>query len=218
MPGYFITVEGIEGAGKTTIVKRLEKRLQELGHPCISCREPGGTEAAETIRNLLLNAAIPLFPETELLLMEAARTQLMREIVLPSLDAGKIVLLDRHGDSTLAYQGFGRGVEADAILWLNRFAAKGRSPDLTLLLDVEVSTGLARTRKRNSSSAASDRFESETTEFLERTRQGFLSIARKEPLRFCVVSSDLGEEEAWAQCERAVLERLHKSGMIASAL
>ncbi|MEW6237284.1 MAG: dTMP kinase [Candidatus Omnitrophota bacterium] len=218
MPGYFITVEGIEGAGKTTIVKRLTNLLQEMGHPCVSCREPGGTEAAELIRNLLLDASIPLYPETELLLMEAARAQLMREIVLPSLEAGKIVLLDRHGDSTLAYQGFGRGLEADSILWLNRFAANRRSPDLTLLLDVDVRMGLARTRKRNSPSAASDRFESETIEFLERARQGFLSMARNEPERFCVVSTNVGEEEMWAQTERAVLDRLQNLGVVAKGL
>ncbi len=199
MPGLFITVEGIEGAGKTTIAERLEAWLQSRGHATYRTREPGGTKIGESLRGLILNAGHPLGMEAELLLIEAARAQLMNEIILPRLEQGQTVILDRHIDSTTAYQGYGRGLDLDWIARLNHFATRGRRPGRTILLDVDAATGLARARGSKPDVLFEDRFETEELAFMERVRQGFLTLARQEPGRIHVVNARAGVEAVWGE-------------------
>ncbi len=209
MPGFFITLEGIEGAGKTTIAKRLENWFHEQGRPVFRTREPGGTEIGESLRELILNAERPLSVQAELLLLEAARAQIMDEIILPALEEGKVVILDRHSDSTTAYQGYGRGVEISLIARINRFACQGRAPDLTFLLDVDVHTGLQRAQKVKERANFQDRFETEAVEFMQRIREGFLQIAQQEPQRIAVISARENSEIVW----KTVLAELSKRGV-----
>jgi len=205
MSAYFITLEGIEGAGKSTVCTAIANWFEQQGINHLCTREPGGTPGSEAIRNVLLGSDVPLCPEAELLLMQAARAQLMREVILPALDNGQTVLLDRHCDSTLAYQGYGRGIPIEAIHPLNRFATEGRAPDLTLLLDIDVKTGLERSRKV---SVTPDRFESETIDFMQRVRDGFLSLADEEPARFVVLDATLDLPTLRQQAIDAISARL----------
>ncbi|MBN2330154.1 MAG: dTMP kinase [Candidatus Omnitrophica bacterium] len=197
MAGFFITIEGIEGAGKTTIAKRLDAWLQSNGYKTFCTREPGGTEIGETLRELILNAERPLTVQAELLLIEAARAQIMDEVILPRLEEGITVILDRHCDSTTAYQGYGRGVNINLISQCNSFACQGRTPDLTILLDVDVKTGLMRAMKVRERAGFQDRFETEDIDFMELVRKGFLEIARREPSRVTVVSSQEDIDVVW---------------------
>lgn len=205
MSGTFITIEGIEGAGKSTIAKRLVEWLESQGKQCLHTREPGGTLAGEKIREILLNPQIHLSPETELMLFEAARRQIMEEQILPALDEGKTVVLDRFYDSTTAYQGYGRGLDLHWIETLNMFACLGKKPDLTILLDIDVQTGLQRAK---TVSGVEDRFESEKVEFMQRIREGFLDIAGKEPSRFKVICVDHNIDEIWRQVKEFLENRL----------
>ncbi len=201
MPGFFLTIEGIEGTGKSTIAERTEHWFREKGHSVYRTREPGGTPVGESLRKILLDASHSLCLESELLLMEAARAQLMDEFILPKLASGYTVVLDRHIDSTTAYQGYGRGMDLDLIVKLNRFTCRGRVPDLTLLLDVNVQTGLERAKKITDQENLQDRFESERVEFMQLVRDGFLEIARREPNRISVVSTEEGIEKVWKKIQ-----------------
>jgi dTMP kinase len=178
--GVFVSIEGGEGAGKSTVRQALQDLLEARGFEVVSTREPGGTTAGEAIRALLLDPARSLAAETELLLMFASRAQLVREVVLPALEAGKAVLTDRFTDASFAYQGGGRGIPMGTIAELERWAARIKL-DLTFLLDVDVSVGLARARSRGE---APDRIESEQTAFFERVRAAYLARAAAEPRRF----------------------------------
>lgn len=199
MAEFFITVEGIEGSGKTTIAERLEAWLRSRGHTTFLAREPGGTAVGEALRKLILDARHPLCVESELLLIEAARAQLMDEVVLPRLDQGQTVILDRHIDSTTAYQGYGRGLDLDWIARLNHFATRGRRPDRTLLLDVDAAVGLSRARGRNLDMPYADRFETEERAFMERVRQGFLTLARQDPARVHAVDASRDVDAVWEE-------------------
>ncbi len=203
--GFFLTLEGIEGAGKSTVAAEISRWLDTRGTVHLCTREPGGTAGGEAIRDVLLGTDIPLYPETELFLIEAARAQIMREVILPALTDGKTVVLDRHTDSTLAYQGYGRGLSFDQIHTLNRIATEGREPDCTLILDLDVETGLARSRKV---SAKPDRFESETVEFMEKVRDGFLDLAKKNSVRYKVIRADQAIEHVMAEVIKALHERI----------
>jgi dTMP kinase len=205
MSGTFITIEGIEGAGKSTIAKRLLERLESQGRECLHTREPGGTQAGEKIREILLNPEITLTPESELLLFEAARRQIMEEQILPALNEGKTVVLDRFYDSTTAYQGYGRGLDLEWINQLNLYACHNRKPDITILLDIDVQTGLQRAKNV---SGKDDRFESEKVDFMERIRQGFLAIADNEPQRFVVINVEHEIDEIWSQLVQKLQDRL----------
>lgn len=205
MSGTFITIEGIEGAGKSTIAKRVIEWLESQGRECLHTREPGGTQAGEKIREILLNPDIKLTPESELLLFEAARRQIMEELILPALEDDKTVVLDRFYDSTTAYQGYGRGLDLDWIETLNMQACQNRKPDITILLDIDVQTGLQRAKKV---SGSEDRFESEKIEFMEKVRQGFLTIAEKEPQRFISIHVEYDIEEIWNQLSQKLKDRL----------
>jgi dTMP kinase len=188
-PGRFLTVEGIEGVGKTTQVARLSAALKDRGIAHVVTREPGGTPLAERIREIVLNArdeALP--PLAELLLMFAARSVHLANHVEPNLRAGRWVICDRFTDATYAYQGGGRGLSIDTIGQLETMVQGVRRPDLTLLLDAPVEQALRRARQRNPGSAA-DRFESERVEFFERVREVYLSRAASEPQRIAAIDA-----------------------------
>jgi dTMP kinase len=178
--GLLVTIEGGEGAGKSTVREALHEVLEARGFEVVSTREPGGTVAGEAIRALLLDPAGKLAAETELLLMFASRAQLVRELILPALERGAAVLADRFTDASFAYQGGGRGIATGIIAELERWAAVVK-PDLTFLLDVDVGVGLSRARSRG---ADPDRIESEHVEFFERVRAAYLARAAAEPRRF----------------------------------
>jgi dTMP kinase len=186
MSGKFITLEGGEGAGKTTCLKHIEKRIKEAGIDICVTREPGGTRTGEKIREILLDRGnFDILDDTELLLMFAARSQHLNELIRPALAAGTWVLCDRFTDATYAYQGGGRGISQERIAELEQWVQKDLRPDLTLLLDVPVGVGLERAGKRSSP----DRFESENISFMRRMRLSYLDIASREPERVKVIDS-----------------------------
>ena len=187
--GRFLTIEGIEGVGKTTQVARLSKDLAERGIAHVVTREPGGTPLAERIRDLVLNArdeALP--PVAELLLMFAARATHLANHIEPNLRAGKWVVCDRFTDATYAYQGGGRGMDPNHIRQLETLVQGSRRPDLTVLLDAPVEQAMQRARQRNAGAAA-DRFESERTDFFERVRHAYRTRAAAEPDRIAVIDA-----------------------------
>ncbi|MEJ2400293.1 MAG: dTMP kinase [Xanthomonadales bacterium] len=205
MRGQFITIEGGEGAGKSTMMNRIADWLKHGGRPVVSTREPGGTELAEAIREILLDRRNrDLAGLTELLLMFASRAQHLEQVIRPALARGDTVLCDRFTDATWAYQGGGRGLPATQIATLERLVHGDLQPDLTLLLDLPVETGLTRAARRS----ASDRFESESVAFFERVRQAYLERAAAEPQRFVVIDAAPQPAKVWAQIEHALQERL----------
>ena len=177
--GIFITLEGPEGAGKTTQLKLLSKYLDEEGIEHVITRDPGGTALGKPIRRLLLDAKSIVSPVAELLLYEADRAQNVSEIILPGLAEGKLVFCDRYTDSTLAYQGYGRGLDFDLIQRINEVATQGLAPVRTILFDIESSAGLARLHP-----SGHDRLEREALEFHQKVRNGYLQLALKEPQRW----------------------------------
>ncbi len=185
--GRLITLEGIEGVGKSTNLRFIADRLAAAGIPFITTREPGGTPLAEEIRALLLaprDEAVSR--QAELLLMFAARAQHVTNVIAPALARGEWVLCDRFTDATYAYQGGGRGVPQASIAWLEDYVQDALRPDRVFLLDVDVATGLARARAR---SGAGDRFERERVEFFERVRAAYLARARADGRRYCVIDA-----------------------------
>ena len=179
MRGFFVTFEGGEGSGKTTQLKALLGHLRSVGREVVETRDPGGTAIGNQIRGLLLDGENARMDSlTELLLYEASRAQLVQEVVQPVLAAGRILLCDRFTDSTVAYQGYGRGLDLDLIGRLNASAARGIRPDLTFFLDLDPVVGLERVKRRLAPSRASrDRLEDEALAFHERVRQGFRALA-----------------------------------------
>ncbi len=178
--GLFVTFEGVEGAGKTTQIALLLDCLRELGQDVRVTREPGGDAVAETVRRLLLEREMA--PRAELLLFLAARAQNVDRVIRPHLAAGGTVLCDRFIDSSIAYQGYARGLGRDTVFHLNAFAIDGLLPDLTILLDLPPEIGLSRQMDRN-------RMEAESLEFHVRVREGFLREAENNPARFCVLDA-----------------------------
>ncbi|WP_269713266.1 dTMP kinase [Caulobacter sp. NIBR2454] len=201
--GIFITFEGGEGAGKSTQIRRLAQRLNVAGHEVVLTREPGGSEGAEAIRDLVLNGPAEKWSAvTETLLMYAARRDHLERVIRPALERGCIVLCDRFADSTRAYQGAGGDVDPDLIEAMERHVVEGAWPDLTLILDLPVTEGLARAASRGGGEA---RFESKGQAFHERLRAAFLAIAEREPGRCVVVAADQSidavEGAIWAAVE-----------------
>lgn len=183
----FITFEGIEGSGKTTQLRRLAEHLRALGRTVLETREPGGTDVGLVLRGLLLSdPPVTLAPPAELLLYLADRAQHVAERIRPALAAGQIVLCDRFSDSTIAYQGFARGLDLDTVRRLDAFARDGLSPDLTFLLDIDPEDGLRRAHAR---SGARDRFETAPLAFHQRVREGLRTLAGAEPRRFRTIDS-----------------------------
>jgi dTMP kinase len=197
MSGLFITFEGTEGCGKSTQAARLAKRLENLGRLVMPIREPGGTPIGEEIRHTLKHSEQnhAMTPEAELLLMNASRAQLVRQIIRPALDAGAIVISDRFYDSTTAYQGHGRGLDRVWIKSLTEFAVGDTRPKLTLLLRISAAAGKARLRSRKSREPARDRIEEADAAFFERVASGYEAIAAAEPGRVKVIDADGNEDE-----------------------
>jgi len=211
MSGKFITFEGPEGSGKSTQIRRLEERLKELGIKVFCTREPGGTATGEAIRDILQHDAAgePLSGRAELLLFTASRAQLMDRVILPRLKENQWVLCDRFIDSTMAYQGFARGLDVATLDVINRFAVHERVPDLTLLLDLDIDAGFRRLEKRYLDSGAShDRFEREVREFHLKVRDGYHRLAERAPERFRIVDADQPVEDVSADVWKAVREAL----------
>jgi dTMP kinase len=209
MTARFLTLEGIEGVGKTTQIAQVSRTLSERGIAHVVTREPGGTPLAEQIRDLVLTARDERLPDAaELLLMFAARAVHLQNLIEPSLAAGQWVLCDRFTDATYAYQGAGRRLGEDGIRPLETLVQGTRRPDLTLLLDLPVSVGLARARQRNLAAGrprADDRFEAERAEFFERVRAAYLARALREPGRIVVIDGDRPADQVSADIT-AVLE------------
>jgi dTMP kinase len=206
MTARFITLEGIEGAGKSTVAKFVLGWLAQHEIAGRLTREPGGTPLAERIRQLVLErGAEPLSPVTETLLMFAARDLHLQHVIRPALARGEWVVCDRFTDATRAYQGSGRGVDSRLIESLAAAVHGGLAPDCTLLLDLPVSVGLARARGR--AAGSSDRFEAETATFFEKVRAGYLELARREPARFHVIDAAAPLDAVEAEVEH-VLEDL----------
>jgi dTMP kinase len=179
--GVFISLEGIDYSGKSTQAEILIRRMREAGFSPLFVREPGGTKLSEDIRGLLLRRrGTAMAPRSELMLFVAARAQLVEEVISPALSAGRIVICDRFDDSTVAYQGYGRGLPVEIVVGLNDFATAGVHPDLTLLYDLPVDIALGR---RGVSSGSPDRLESEDIEFHERVRAGYIALAESSPDR-----------------------------------
>ena len=201
--GLFITFEGSEGCGKSTQVQRLAARLGKSGAEFILTREPGGTPIGEKIRDLLQFApeSAAMQPETELLLFEASRSQLVREVIEPALKRGALVISDRFYDSTTVYQGVARRLDPEVVAQLNQFAVGACRPDLTFILNVDVETARARMLRRVRPVTAPDRMEQEPTEFYERVCVAYRELAAREPERVRLIdgarSPDETEAEIW---------------------
>ena len=208
--GRFITFEGGEGCGKSTQIARLKDSLEKGGVEVVLVREPGGTWLAEEIRRLIKDqdSETPCV-RAELLLFLAARAQLVRNVIRPALDAGKWVLSDRFSDSTVAYQGYGRGLPLDVISEVNDFACDGLKPDLTILLDVPPETALARMRSREAArNLKADRFEREGDGFHDRIRRGFAELAKAEPGRIVTIDASGSPDEVAIKVIEACRGRL----------
>jgi dTMP kinase len=205
--GRFLTIEGIEGVGKSTQVGRISTLLAQRNIAHVVTREPGGTAVAEKIRDLVLSPREEqLPPAAELLLMFAARAVHLANHIEPNLRAGRWVICDRFTDATYAYQGAGRGMSQADISFLETFVQGARRPDLTLLLDVPVDVGLARSRQRDAGKTR-DRFERERAEFFERVRAGYLRQARAEPERMAVIDAAASVDEVTARITEVMESR-----------
>ncbi|MDH4222877.1 MAG: dTMP kinase [candidate division Zixibacteria bacterium] len=202
MQGKLITFEGIDYSGKTTQAKKLFNYLKKKGHKVVFLREPGGEKVSENIRHVLLSSRnTGMSPLTEFLLYIASRAQLVSKVILPALKQGKMVICDRFYDSTLAYQGYGRGLEKKTIEYLNKISVSDLKPDLTILIDIPISIFLERMRKNN---RKKDRIEKEKTGFYKKVRDGYIRIARKESTRFKIVDGSREIEEVWLKVRDTV--------------
>ena len=212
----FISFEGIEGSGKSTAQRLLAEHLQGLGYDPLLTREPGGCALGRSLRPILLDARTRgLSSRAELYLFLADRAQLVAEVIRPALEAGQTVLCDRYADSTLAYQGYGRGLDPEHLRRINDMATGGLMPDLTLLLDLPVHCGLERAGLRNREEGtvlSEGRFDAESLEFHERVRQGYRSLAAEEPERFAIIDAAQPPEDVVLQCLSAVEASLRQRG------
>lgn len=202
--GTFITLEGPEGAGKTTQLKLLSKFLQDEGIEHVITRDPGGTSLGKPIRRILLNAESVVSPVAELLLYEADRAQNVSEIILPGLAEGKVVFCDRYIDSTIAYQGYGRGIDLKLIEQLNEVATQGLRPKCTILFDIESSAGLARLHP-----SGHDRLEREALEFHQKVRNGYLELSKLDENRWRILDASMAMHMVQEQLRKFVLDALN---------
>lgn len=202
-PGTFITLEGPEGAGKTTQLKLLSKYLQDENIDHVITRDPGGTSLGKPIRRILLSAESVIGPVTELLLYEADRAQNVTEIIIPALEAGKVVFCDRFTDSTIAYQGYGRSIDLKLIDMLNSVASQGLVPKRTILFDIESSAGLARLHP-----SGHDRLEREAIEFHQKVRHGYLELAQADPERWRIIDAAMPMSKVQEDLKNLVMEAL----------
>ncbi|MDY0190342.1 MAG: dTMP kinase [Desulfuromonas sp.] len=220
-PGVFITFEGIEGCGKTTQITRLAALLRQQQLAVVVTREPGGCEIADKIRAILLDSTnVAITAECELLLYAAARAQHISEVVKPALQQGKIVLCDRFCDATIAYQGYGRQLDVATIEQLNTYACQGIEPQLTMLLDLDVTTGLTRARQRNAHDTMldEDRFEAESLEFHQRIRDAYLNLSSTQPQRIKVIDASGNQDSVFDRIVSTISPILeHRSNQVSTA-
>ncbi|HOH92877.1 MAG TPA: dTMP kinase [Anaerolineaceae bacterium] len=201
----FITLEGPEGSGKSSQIPALAQYLEAQGYRVLCTREPGGTSIGDQIRAVLTSMDNPeLLPRTEILLFLAARAQLVAQVIRPALREGKIVLCDRYGDSTLAYQGYGHGLDLKSLRAMLDFATEGLKPDLTLLLDLDIKTGLARKKSIDEW----NRLDAYEVSFHERVRAGYLQLAEEEPTRWQRVDASMPKDEVQNLLRQIVLKRI----------
>lgn len=206
----FITFEGPEGSGKSSQLPALAEFLETLGYKVVRTREPGGTKIGDQIREVLVRMEnAELHPRTEILLFLAARAQLVEELIIPSLEEGKVVLCDRYGDSTLAYQGYGHGLDMDRLRSMLQFATAGLKPDLTILLDVDVLTGL----KRKKAKDEWNRLDAFELSFHERVRNGYHELAAEEPERWRIVDASESAECVQSEIRKLVLQTLENKSV-----
>lgn len=201
----FISLEGPEGSGKSSQIPALAQYLEAQGYRVLCTREPGGTSIGDQIRAVLTSMDNPeLLPRTEILLFLAARAQLVAQVIRPALREGKIVLCDRYGDSTLAYQGYGHGLDLNILRAMLNFATEGLKPDLTLLLDLDIKTGLARKKSIDEW----NRLDAYEVSFHERVRSGYLQLAEDEPTRWRRVDASMPKDEVQTMLRQIVLKRI----------
>ena len=196
MRGKFITFEGADGSGKTTQIEMIKEYLEKQGYQCVLTREPGGSDLGVKIREILLHYDGEVDPLCELLLYMADRAQHVNEVILPAIEDGKIVLCDRYTDSSVAYQGYARGLDREKIIQLNKVATNNLEPDLTIVFDVETEVAMKRVGETK------DRLEQEGIEFHRKLRNGYLDLAKKFPERIKVVNSNLSIEEVFEQVKK----------------
>lgn len=203
----FITFEGSEGSGKSTQISMLAAYLSDRGLPVLATREPGGTRIGEQVRKCIHDVNnTEMTAEAEVLLYSASRSQLVDELIKPALSDDKIVLCDRYSDSTIAYQGYGRGLNLDTLYAIMRFATGGLRPELTLLLDIEVQAGLAR---RAGGSGEMNRMDLQTAAFYQRVRDGYMTMVANEPERWIVIDANRPANEVQMDLRRLIIERLN---------
>ena len=205
--GFLISLEGPEGAGKTSVLEALIPVLEDRGVEVLTTREPGGVLIGEKIREVILDPShTEMDPKTELLLYIASRRQHLVEKVLPALAAGQLVIMDRFIDSSVAYQGFGRGLDIDAIDWLNEFATDGLKPDLTLYFDIEVEEGLARIAANSNREV--NRLDMEGLDLHRKVRQGYLSLLEKETDRIVKIDASLPLDQVIENTQQQLFDRM----------
>ena len=205
--GFLVSLEGPEGAGKTSVLEAIIPILEGRGIEVLSTREPGGVLIGEKIREVILDPShTEMDPKTELLLYIASRRQHLVEKVLPALVAGKLVIMDRFIDSSVAYQGFGRGLDIDAIDWLNQFATDGLKPDLTLYFDIEVEEGLARIAANSDREV--NRLDMESLDLHRKVRQGYLSLLEKEANRIVKIDASLPLDQVIEKTQQLLFDRM----------
>lgn len=203
----FITLEGPEGSGKTSHIPHLVEFLREKGHIVFPTREPGGTSISEQIRDVLHDMKnAEMHPRTETLLYQAARAQIVEQVIKPRLDDGEIVISDRYYDSTIAYQGYGHQQNLEQIRALVKYATGGLTPDLTILLDLDVEVGL---KRKTQNEVEWNRMDAYTVEFHRRVRAGYLEMVKAEPQRWVVVNSEQAWESVQAELKKVILEKLN---------
>jgi len=210
LKGLFITIEGPDGAGKSSLVRRLQKAIQEeTDRPLVMTREPGGSDIAEEIRDILLNPVhTKMDARTEALLLAAGRRQHIVEKIRPALSRGDIVLCDRFVDSSIAYQGQARGIGVEEVKAINAFAIEGLKPDLTIYLDVEAEVGLSRIRDKKSN-RSQDRLELEAVTFHEEVRTGYAQLISQEPERFSIIDASQAEEKVFEDTWAVIKAKLN---------
>ncbi|MGQ9667212.1 MAG: dTMP kinase [Anaerolineae bacterium] len=207
MPALFVTFEGPEGCGKTTQVRLLAERLRARGYDVLTTREPGGTRIGDQIRAILLDPAhTEMVPAAEILLFSAARAQIVHEVILPHLQRGGVVLCDRFADSTLAYQGYGHGLDLDVLRVITAFATAGLTPDVTFYLDIPVEEGLR--RKARAGRAEWNRMEQRELAYHQRVQDGYRRLIAAEPARWVVIDASKSIEEIHLQVVQEVERRL----------
>ncbi len=204
----FITLEGPEGSGKTSHIPYLVEYLREQGHTVFPTREPGGTTISEQIRDILHDLKnAEMHPRTETLLYQAARAQIVEQVIKPRLAVGEIVISDRYYDSTIAYQGYGHQQDLEQVRGLVKYATGGLTPDLTILLDLDIEVGL---KRKVQNEMEWNRMDAYTVEFHKRVRAGYLELVKQEPQRWVVVNSDQKWDDVQAELKKVIIKGLNK--------